>query len=168
MGFFNELKKIFTSPITTSEPTKLPPIVSIYDDVNLCYIEELGDSLDKADVGAKVTLALEPNNEHDKKAVAVLCDGKRIGYLYKGKLKMKFYNGLNRPGVVYVGNIIKRDGTNISMNIEHREDISVYISPKGKSFHMDAFCIKDASGIEEIKLSAALKSGYTPCSKCCK
>ena len=166
MGLFDTIKK---SLLKISAPgSSLPPIVKVYDTVNLCYIHELGDSLDKATVGAEVRLEREETNPVDKSAVAVKCAGERIGYLYKGKLKTLVFKKLSSPDVIFTGVITKRNGTEITMDIEHREDITVCVSSRGKSYHKDPWCVKDASDAREIKLSEALKAGYKPCSKCCK
>ena len=165
MGLFDTIKK---SLLKISAPgSSLPPIVKVYDTVNLCYIHELGDSLDKATVGAEVRLEREETNPVDKSAVAVKCAGERIGYLYKGKLKTLIFKKLGKPGVVFTGKITARTEEKITMDIEHREDITVYVSPRGKSYHVDTWCVKDCADVREIKLSEALKAGYKPCSKCC-
>lgn len=166
MGILAVIKNALSSKSAVNGT--LPPVAYIYDNVNLCYIEELNDDLSKAIVGAAIVLEQEPNNPADKKAVCVKCAGARIGYLYKGRLKTKLYSALNKPGVVLTGVITKRNGTEITMDIEHREDITVVVSAHGKSYHKDLWCVKDAAGLREIKLSEALAAGYEPCSKCSK
>lgn len=165
MGLFDTIKQSLLR--ISASGTSLPPIVKIYDTVDLCYISELGDNLDKAIVGAEVRLEREETNPYDKSAVAVKCAGARIGYLYKGKLKTLIFKKLGKPGVVFTGKITARNGEKITMDIDYREDITVYVSPRGKSYHVDTWCIKDAADVREIKLSEALKAGYKPCSKCC-
>ena len=166
MGLFDSIKGILFG--ATGNVNTLPPLVKIFDSVNLCYIKELGDSLENAIIGAAITLEPEPSNPHDKKAVAVKCAGERIGYLYKGKLKNKIYTLLGKPGVVLFGRITQRNGDKIVMDIEYHEDIKVYTKGNGKSYHFDAFCVSHDDDVNEIKLSEAIKRGYRPCLKCCK
>jgi hypothetical protein len=45
----------------------------------------------------------------------------------------------------------------------------VYISPNGKKYHFDPMCFThDDENCIEIELETAIKTGYTPCSKCAK
>lgn len=53
-----------------------------------------------ARVGSVLTLTPEPTNEHDAKAVAVLIDGKKLGYLPANRLQAMYYDFISRGGTV--------------------------------------------------------------------
>lgn len=57
------------------------PLCTVYEDENpLPYIQ------DKANANQRqLTFSFEPDNPEDKKAIAVLLDGKKIGYVYRGQ-----------------------------------------------------------------------------------
>lgn len=73
-------------PIATA-PAKVNgfPLAYHYDNVDIFVLPEFELDFTSIPLGSKVELVKEPTNEHDDKAVAVILDGSRIGYLYRGK-----------------------------------------------------------------------------------
>ena len=69
-----------------------------YNDVKIAGYGHYDTS--SARVGALLTLAPEPDNAHDAKAVAVLLDGKKLGYLPANRLQDMYYDYLERGGTV--------------------------------------------------------------------
>ena len=73
----------------------------VYDDVALA----MNQNHEIAKAGANVTLKPEPDNPHDKNAVAAFLGSKtrgftQIGYLYKGKLQDMYHDFIGRGGYV--------------------------------------------------------------------
>ena len=62
-----------------------------YTAVNVAFAEK-----EKKGMGKFADLAQEPNNKYDSKAIAVVLGGKRIGYLYKGKIQDMVNDYLNK------------------------------------------------------------------------
>lgn len=58
-----------------------------YEDVDLCTLDETIFDVPDFAPGAALTLKHEPENEHDPHDVALFLDGRKVGYLYRGKLQ---------------------------------------------------------------------------------
>lgn len=59
-----------------------------YNDVSIVgnkYIT--GFDINSLEPGQKIELIPEPNNEYDSKAILAVCDGKKIGYVSKGRVQ---------------------------------------------------------------------------------
>lgn len=146
------------------------PLYRTYTDVFLCHIPEVCSDLNNIDVGSPINFVREPDNQYDDTAVAVYCDNKKIGYLFKNnKLKTMIFKSLSDSSIRYDGIISSINGDKVNLCINRYENIIVYISPNGKKYHSDPLCFthEDENCIE-IELSKAIKQGYSPCSKCCK
>lgn len=53
---------------------------------NVCLIEDSFDAI-VGNGGKQITFEFEPENEYDSKAVALYVEGKKIGYVYRGKIQ---------------------------------------------------------------------------------
>ena len=63
------------------------PLAYSYDYVKVCIIKGQEPDITKLQIGMEVELKQEPNNQYDNKAIAILANDEKIGYMYKGKLK---------------------------------------------------------------------------------
>lgn len=63
------------------------PLAYSYDYVKVCIIKGQEPDITKLQIGMEVELKQEPNNQYDNKAVAILVNDEKIGYMYKGQLK---------------------------------------------------------------------------------
>ncbi len=70
-------------------------------------------------------------------------------------------------GIIFLA--IKSAKRNAISKTTQKSKKMVYISPNGKKYHIDPMCFThDDENCIEIELETAIKTGYTPCSKCAK
>lgn len=100
------------SEATTKSETKIPseidgmPLAYKYFDVDICVIsgqepdyDAIADKLSNGSV--ILSLEVEPDNQYDAKAVKVMHEGSKLGYLYKGKIKDMAYDYLKSGRPIY-------------------------------------------------------------------
>lgn len=96
----------------TKSETKIPskidgmPLAYKYFDVDICVIsgqepdyDAIADKLSNGSV--ILSLEVEADNQYDDKAVRVMHNGSKIGYLYKGKIKDMAYDYLKSGRPIY-------------------------------------------------------------------
>lgn len=70
-------------------------------------------------------------------------------------------------GIIFLA--IKSTKRNAISKTTQKSKKMVYISPNGQKYHFDPMCFThDEESCVEVELETAIKTGYTPCSKCAK
>lgn len=98
-------------PVKQSEitvPSKIDglPLAYKYTDVGVCVISgeepDYNAIIEKMSIEPVVTtLEIEADNPYDKKAIKVMYNGSKLGYLYKGKLKDMAYDYLREGRPIF-------------------------------------------------------------------
>lgn len=103
-----DIKNEAATQSKTTIPSKIDgmPLAYKYFDVDICVIsgqepdyDAIADKLSNGSV--ILSLEVEPDNQYDAKAVKVMHEGSKLGYLYKGKIKDMAYDYLKSGRPIY-------------------------------------------------------------------
>lgn len=99
------------------------PLAYSYDYVKVCIIKGQEPDITKLEIGMEVELKQEPNNQYDNKAIAILANDEKIGYMYKGKLKDMANDFINDMKSYVFGYITEIKNNEIYLNLGYYKKI---------------------------------------------
>lgn len=180
----SELKmaNIDTTPLPSAEPVKpaetgsgplfIPEkdrqnyhfLPNVIDDMALKYSYEahlvmLPDVCGVADLigktGKSLDIVLEPENEYDPRAVALYLEGKKIGYVHKGRLQDMIHDWIERGDEIRC--CLKRlTAEDAYFLIGFYKDFDYF---KGRTFKLIGVTKKDGEGISRARNAEVLSPG---------
>ena len=106
--------------------------------------------------GKSLDIVLEPENEYDSRAVALYLEGKKIGYVHKGRLQDMIHDWLERGDEMLC--CLKRlTAEDAYFLIGFYKDLDYF---KGRTFKLIGVTKKDDDGISRAENAEVLSPGY--------
>lgn len=106
--------------------------------------------------GKSLDIVLEPENEYDPRAVALYLEGKKIGYVHKGRLQDMIHDWLERGDEILC--CLKRlTAEDAYFLIGFYKDLDYF---KGRTFKLIRVTKKDDDGISRAENAEFLSPGY--------
>ncbi|MGN0566440.1 MAG: HIRAN domain-containing protein [Candidatus Limousia pullorum] len=127
---------------------------------NLCYIKDEYDDIAQY-LGYDLSFKKEPENQYDDKAVAVYVKefGKKIGYVYKGKIQDMINDWIDKdlPFTAYINDLPEKDGKKL---IEYKIGFyKEYDKSVSKTFSLTRTGKKDFCDIPRVENLECCKAG---------